>query len=120
MCLNGRFHSHRAPAYAAGSLEGRERFLPPVQRAETSHPRGGFVLWVQLPTTGHLRVSTRPMFEQARAEGIGFTPGHLFGRGGAYSGSALASCRRKRPFTALLNVFRKLVDAVEKHLFFLH
>jgi DNA-binding transcriptional MocR family regulator len=24
------------------------------------------------------------MFEQARAEGIGFAPGHLFGQGGAY------------------------------------
>jgi DNA-binding transcriptional MocR family regulator len=51
---------------------------------ELSHPRGGFVLWLKLPATGHLRVSTRPMFEQARAEGIGFAPGHLFGQGGAY------------------------------------
>lgn len=51
---------------------------------EISHPRGGFVLWVKLPATGELRVSTRPMFERARAEGIGFAPGHLFGQGGAY------------------------------------
>jgi DNA-binding transcriptional MocR family regulator len=51
---------------------------------ELSDPRGGFVLWLKLPATGHLRVSTRPMFEQARTEGIGFAPGHLFGQGGAY------------------------------------
>lgn len=51
---------------------------------EMSHPRGGFVLWLKLPATGHLRISTRPMFEQARTEGIGFAPGHLFGQGGAY------------------------------------
>lgn len=51
---------------------------------EVSSPRGGFVLWVKLPAIGAIPVSTRPMFEQARAEGIGFAPGHLFGQGGAY------------------------------------
>lgn len=35
------------------------------------------------------------------------------------SGCAFASCRRERPFPALLNVFRQLVDAVKKHSLFL-
>jgi DNA-binding transcriptional MocR family regulator len=48
---------------------------------EVSRPRGGFVLWVKLPAAGDVRVT---MFEQARAEGIGFAPGRLFGQGGAY------------------------------------
>jgi DNA-binding transcriptional MocR family regulator len=37
-----------------------------------------------LPATGHLRVSTRPIFEQARAEGIGFAPRTSVRQGGAY------------------------------------
>ena len=51
---------------------------------EVSRPAGGFVLWVKLPETRHGPVSTRALFEQARAEGIGIAPGHLFGQGGAY------------------------------------
>ena len=51
---------------------------------EVSSPRGGFVLWVKLPAIGDVPASTRPMFEQARARGIGFAPGHLFGQDGAY------------------------------------
>ncbi|WP_162631828.1 PLP-dependent aminotransferase family protein [Burkholderia sp. JP2-270] len=51
---------------------------------EVSSPAGGFVLWVRLPRINGRFVSTRPLFEQARAEGIGFTPGHLFGQGQAF------------------------------------
>ncbi|MBN3786635.1 PLP-dependent aminotransferase family protein [Burkholderia sp. Ac-20353] len=50
-----------------------------------SSPAGGFVLWVKLPARSDGdSVSTRPLFERARAEGIGFAPGHLFGQDGAY------------------------------------
>ena len=42
------------------------------------------MLWVKLPAIGDVPASTRPMFEQARARGIGFAPGHLFGQDGAY------------------------------------
>ncbi|CAN7676843.1 PLP-dependent aminotransferase family protein [Trinickia sp. LjRoot230] len=52
-------------------------------------PAGGFVLWVKLPEAGGRRASTRVLFEQARAEGIGFAPGHLFG-----SGSEFDDCLR--------------------------
>lgn len=51
---------------------------------EVSSPAGGFVLWARLPEIGGGTVSTRPLFKLARAEGIGFAPGHLFGQGGAY------------------------------------
>ncbi|KFG97838.1 hypothetical protein GQ56_0108070 [Burkholderia paludis] len=51
---------------------------------EVSRPAGGFVLWVRLPQIDGNSVSTRPLFEQARREGIGIAPGHLFGEGTAY------------------------------------
>jgi len=40
-----------------------------------SDPSGGYVLWVKLPDGS---LSTRKLFEQARREGIGIAPGHLF------------------------------------------
>jgi len=42
---------------------------------QISAPSGGYVLWVRLPEGS---AGTRPLFEQARAEGIGIAPGHLF------------------------------------------
>lgn len=51
---------------------------------EVSNPAGGFVLWVRLPRIDGYFVSTRHLFEQARREGIGFAPGHLFGQGDTY------------------------------------
>jgi DNA-binding transcriptional MocR family regulator len=58
------------------------RYFP--EGTELSSPAGGFVLWARLPPFEGVSASTRAMFEQARTEGIGFTPGHLFGRGDAY------------------------------------
>jgi DNA-binding transcriptional MocR family regulator len=40
-----------------------------------SEPSGGYVLWVSLPEGSS---STRRLFENARREGIGIAPGHLF------------------------------------------
>jgi DNA-binding transcriptional MocR family regulator len=54
------------------------------QGTEVTDPAGGFVLWARLPAIDASPVSTRTLFEHARAEGIGFAPGHLFGEGGAF------------------------------------
>ena len=51
---------------------------------EVTDPAGGLVLWAKLPAIDGRRRSTRALFEQARAEGIGFAPGHLFGEGEAF------------------------------------
>ena len=51
---------------------------------EVTDPAGGLVLWAKLPAIDGRRRSTRTLFEQARAEGIGFAPGHLFGEGDVF------------------------------------
>ncbi len=58
------------------------RYFP--EGTEVTDPAGGLVLWAKLPELDSGPRSTRPLFEQARAEGISFTPGHLFGEGGAF------------------------------------
>lgn len=58
------------------------RFFP--VGTEVTDPAGGLVLWAKLPAIDGQRRSTRALFEQARAEGIGFAPGHLFGEGEAF------------------------------------
>lgn len=58
------------------------RFFP--VGTEVTDPAGGLVLWAKLPAIDGRRRSTRALFEQARAEGIGFAPGHLFGEGEAF------------------------------------
>lgn len=72
------------------ALQGQQRALrdavlrdfPPG--TEITEPAGGFVLWAKLPEFDGVRRSTRKLFELARAEGISFAPGHLFGEGGAF------------------------------------
>ncbi|WP_206956422.1 aminotransferase-like domain-containing protein [Trinickia acidisoli] len=51
---------------------------------EVTDPVGGFVLWAKLPRIDGQARSTRVLFEQARAEGISFTPGHLFGEAATF------------------------------------
>ncbi len=51
---------------------------------EVTRPAGGFVLWAKLPSGDGPPRSTRDLFERARAEGISFAPGHLYGEGGAF------------------------------------
>lgn len=51
---------------------------------EVTNPAGGMVLWAKLPGIDGQPRSTRTLFELARAEGISFAPGHLFGEGGAF------------------------------------
>jgi DNA-binding transcriptional MocR family regulator len=58
------------------------RYFP--EGTEVTDPLGGLVLWAKLPEIDGRARSTRMLFEQARAEGISFTPGHLFGEGGAF------------------------------------
>ncbi|MFT4242531.1 MAG: PLP-dependent aminotransferase family protein [Acidovorax sp.] len=49
------------------------RYFP--EGTHVSDPSGGYVLWVELPPGMR---STRQLFEDARREGIGIAPGHLF------------------------------------------
>jgi DNA-binding transcriptional MocR family regulator len=58
------------------------RYFP--EGTEVTDPLGGLVLWAKLPAFEGPGRSTRMLFEQARAEGISFTPGHLFGEGDAF------------------------------------
>ncbi|WP_116138591.1 PLP-dependent aminotransferase family protein [Trinickia diaoshuihuensis] len=51
---------------------------------EVTEPAGGLVLWAKLPAFDGQPRSTRTLFERARAEGISFAPGHLFGEGAAF------------------------------------
>jgi DNA-binding transcriptional MocR family regulator len=51
---------------------------------EVTDPAGGLVLWAKLPNLDGVPRSTRALFELARAEGISFAPGHLFGEGEAF------------------------------------
>lgn len=67
--------------YARRSRAMRETVLahfPPGSRV--SDPRGGFVLWVELP----LGLSTLDLYPIARAEGIVYAPGPLFSASGRY------------------------------------
>ncbi len=56
------------------------RYFPSGTR--TSHPLGGFVLWVELPEA--LGMDTMVLHERALAAGISFTPGRLFSPQGRY------------------------------------
>ncbi|CAB3668102.1 PLP-dependent aminotransferase family protein [Trinickia soli] len=58
------------------------RYFP--EGTEVTRPAGGFVLWVKLPGIDGAPRDTRTLFERARAEGVSFAPGHLFGEGGAF------------------------------------
>lgn len=58
------------------------RYFP--DGTEVGDPEGGFVLWVRLRDINGVIPSTRELFGRARAEGIGFAPGHLFGTHGEY------------------------------------
>ncbi|HTH77137.1 MAG TPA: PLP-dependent aminotransferase family protein, partial [Trinickia sp.] len=51
---------------------------------QITDPAGGFVLWAKLAEIDGRRPSTRKLFELARAEGISFAPGHLFGEGDVF------------------------------------
>jgi DNA-binding transcriptional MocR family regulator len=51
---------------------------------QVTNPAGGFVLWAKLPSIDGVPRSTRLLFERARAEGISFAPGYLFGEGEAF------------------------------------
>ena len=57
---------------------------PKITMTEVTDPAGGFVLWTKLPNIDGVPRSTRVLFERARAQGISFAPGHLFGEGEAF------------------------------------
>jgi len=50
------------------------QYFPPGTRA--THPRGGFMLWVELPEDA---ATGTTLYHRAAAEGIGISPGMLFG-----------------------------------------
>ena len=54
------------------------RCFPPGTRV--SRPRGGFVLWVELPQ----QIDALVLYEQARMDGISIAPGHIFSIEGKY------------------------------------
>lgn len=70
--LRGLFHTQTRRMAAA-----IERYFPEGTQFVT--PQGGALLWVELPqgASGQL-MSSRELFEMARAEGIGIGPGVLF------------------------------------------
>lgn len=70
----GRFHTQIASDWPAGT--------------RVSRPRGGVVLWVQLPPGQDAHV----LFERALEHGIGIIPGTLFAASGAYRDCVRLSC----------------------------
>jgi DNA-binding transcriptional MocR family regulator len=63
-------------------LAGINRYFPAGTR--TSHPKGGFMLWVELPEGRTKTPDTMVLYEKALASGISFTPGRLFSPQGKY------------------------------------
>lgn len=61
---------------------GINRYFPAGTR--TSHPKGGFMLWAELPDRGTRTPDTMVLYEKALAAGISFTPGRLFSPQGKY------------------------------------
>jgi DNA-binding transcriptional MocR family regulator len=53
-----------------------------------SQPRGGYVLWIELPQ----KVSSMELYKKAIGQGIGFTPGHLFSSGDTHAHFLRLSC----------------------------
>lgn len=55
---------------------------------KVSRPAGGFALWLELPKS----VPTRPLFDEALANGICFVPGDVFSASGRYGHCLRLSC----------------------------
>lgn len=76
-------HIRRLRAVFADALQRMTRVIdesfPPGTRV--SRPRGGFVLWLELPES----VDSRELFQQALARRICFVPGAVFSPGGRYT-----------------------------------
>ncbi len=53
-----------------------------------SHPKGGYVLWIELPE----KLSSMELYQRAIQQGIGFTPGHLFSSGDTHAHFLRLSC----------------------------
>ncbi len=53
-----------------------------------TRPAGGFVLWVELPTS----INTLDLFQDAIVHGICFAPGSVFSAGGRYANCMRLSC----------------------------
>jgi DNA-binding transcriptional MocR family regulator len=53
-----------------------------------TRPRGGYLLWVELPRT----LRSRDLFERALKEGICFVPGDIFSASGRYGNCLRLSC----------------------------
>jgi DNA-binding transcriptional MocR family regulator len=55
---------------------------------KVTRPKGGFVLWLELPRS----VDSRALFEQALESGICFAPGHVFSARGRFRNCLRLSC----------------------------
>jgi len=58
------------------------------ESTKVSHPKGGFVLWVELEEG----TDVLPIFSQARSAGISFAPGPLFSPDGRFTNCLRLSC----------------------------
>jgi len=58
------------------------------QGTRVTHPRGGYLLWVELPRP----LRSRDLFERALAQGICFVPGDIFSASGRYDNCLRLSC----------------------------
>src|SRR3984893_16872120 len=65
------------------------RYFPPGTRM--TQPRGGFVIWVELPH----RLDSLSLFDTAIRQGINFAPGPLFSATGRYRNFLRLNCGRR-------------------------
>jgi len=63
-----------------------DRYFP--EGARVSQPKGGYVLWIELPG----KISAMELYKRALQQGIGFTPGHLFSTGMVHEHFLRLSC----------------------------
>jgi DNA-binding transcriptional MocR family regulator len=56
-----------------------------------TQPRGGFVMWVELPRG----IDTLSLFEAAIRQGVNFAPGPLFSATGRYRNFLRLNCGRR-------------------------
>lgn len=83
-------------------------------RITTTHPDGGFFLWVTL-TGADKRVDTRRLFEIALAEGVAFIPGPALSAGGRFADAFRLCFASTGPERTDVGV-RRLATALDKAL----
>jgi DNA-binding transcriptional MocR family regulator len=75
--------------YVAAAAAAVSRHFPAGTRM--TQPRGGFVIWVELPRA----VDSLALFDQAIRQGVNFAPGPLFSATGRYKNFLRLNCGRR-------------------------